>query len=388
MLPASLKDLNTDDTDKTDLHRIFFIRLADCADSADGCDIRHTDDTDWTDLHRLFIICRDAPWRVSNFKEAKFWTSPKPKIKRSFVPSGLIHNSWIQFIRLICVICVLFVVNLQLTTYNSKCTIARISQKKSNLANWYLKVKRDDAKNILENTIYRPMYLRVRPQIQVAAALCVQLFEGVQRAWLSRRALQLRAYTGHVWDSKSITNHLPTQWRNVINMITLYHGTNIAFDHIELSKCLPHKDFGRGFYLTTIRQQAMSRARNKCEIEGGSPCVLTFQLNENDLQNLKVKHFETTNVDWAQFVLANRNRYNKQMHDYDVVIGPVADDGVISSIRLYEAKIIDLETLQKNLTYARPNIQYAFCTERALTLLRKIWKRLNLNSLSARLLMT
>ena len=50
-------------------------------------------------------------------------------------------------------------------------------------------------------------------------------------------------------------------------MIKLYHGTNTTFDKVELDKCLPYKDFGRGFYLTTLRTQALARAKNKCNFE-------------------------------------------------------------------------------------------------------------------------
>ena len=36
----------------------------------------------------------------------------------------------------------------------------------------------------------------------------------------------------------------------------LYHGTNVDFNKIDISKCLPYKDFGCGFYLTDIQKQA------------------------------------------------------------------------------------------------------------------------------------
>lgn len=155
-------------------------------------------------------------------------------------------------------------------------------------------------------------------------------------------------------------------------MLKLYHGTNTTFDKVELNKCLPYKDFGKGFYLTTIRTQAMGRARDKCQFEGGTPTILTFVFDEKELTNLNVKRFEGTNAEWARFIFANRSRRTKQHHNYDVVIGPVADDGVINSIRLYETKVIDFETLIKKLIDAHPNIQYAFCTERAIALLKKI----------------
>ena len=40
----------------------------------------------------------------------------------------------------------------------------------------------------------------------------------------------------------------------------LYHGSNTDFDKIELSKCIPNKDFGRGFYLTPSKVDAAKRA--------------------------------------------------------------------------------------------------------------------------------
>lgn len=155
-------------------------------------------------------------------------------------------------------------------------------------------------------------------------------------------------------------------------MIKLYHGTNTTFDKVELDKCLPYKDFGRGFYLTTIRMQALARAKNKCNFEGGAPTILAYQFDEKELANLNVKYFEKPTEEWANFIFANRNKRNKKMHNYDIVIGPVADDGVIASIRLYETKVIDLAEFVKRLEYAHPNIQYAFCTERAIALLQKI----------------
>ena len=155
-------------------------------------------------------------------------------------------------------------------------------------------------------------------------------------------------------------------------MIKLYHGTNTTFDKVELDKCLPYKDFGRGFYLTTLRTQALARAKIKCNFEGGAPTILAYQFDEKELTNLNVKYFEKPTEEWANFIFANRNKRNKKMHNYDIVIGPVADDGVIVSIRLYETKVIDLAEFVKRLEYAHPNIQYAFCTERAIALLQKI----------------
>lgn len=40
----------------------------------------------------------------------------------------------------------------------------------------------------------------------------------------------------------------------------LYHGSNIEISNIDLNKCRPYKDFGKGFYLTEIRDQAEKMA--------------------------------------------------------------------------------------------------------------------------------
>ncbi|MDR1078698.1 MAG: DUF3990 domain-containing protein [Propionibacteriaceae bacterium] len=38
--------------------------------------------------------------------------------------------------------------------------------------------------------------------------------------------------------------------------LTLFHGSNTVFDQVELSQSRNRRDFGRGFYTTTIRGQA------------------------------------------------------------------------------------------------------------------------------------
>jgi len=43
----------------------------------------------------------------------------------------------------------------------------------------------------------------------------------------------------------------------------LYHGTNVDFDNIDLTKSNRHKDFGQGFYLTDIHQQAIDWAQKR-----------------------------------------------------------------------------------------------------------------------------
>ena len=154
----------------------------------------------------------------------------------------------------------------------------------------------------------------------------------------------------------------------------LYHGTNQEFDKIDLLKSKPNKDFGRGFYLSADYYQALNMANVKVEQLGfGSPVVLAYEVEE-DWTELKVLRFEEYSEEWAKFILLNRNNATSHpMHEYDIVIGPIADDRVGVQLWRYENHSIDLPTLVRNLKYMKGiTIQYFFGTERAIKLLRRI----------------
>lgn len=142
-------------------------------------------------------------------------------------------------------------------------------------------------------------------------------------------------------------------------MITLYHGSNVTIDTIKLDKCSPNKDFGRGFYLTDIEEQAIQMASRRVRISGkGEPVVSAYIFDENLLDDagLRVKIFDAPSEEWALFVLANREAANTgYYHGYDVVIGPVADDGVAFQLERYVRRLISLETLVEEFTYRKLN---------------------------------
>ena len=77
----------------------------------------------------------------------------------------------------------------------------------------------------------------------------------------------------------------------------LYHGTSMEFQTIELGKCRPYKDFGKGFYLTDIEEQAMKMAEKKAIIFNGSPIILKYEFDEQILISgeLNVKRFSEPN---------------------------------------------------------------------------------------------
>lgn len=154
----------------------------------------------------------------------------------------------------------------------------------------------------------------------------------------------------------------------------LYHGSNIEIGEILLSKGRHGKDFGRGFYLSADYMQAVRMSENVVRREGsGIPVVTKFEFDENTLDDFNVKRFDGYTEEWAQFVLANRkNRSDEQVHQYDIVIGPIADDAVGVQIRQLSRGFITFDKFLESIKYTAPTFQYFFGTERATRLLKKI----------------
>lgn len=160
-------------------------------------------------------------------------------------------------------------------------------------------------------------------------------------------------------------------------MIKLYHGSNTKIEVPDLLHSKPFKDFGRGFYLSADKQQAWDMAFQKVsQTQEGKAEVTEFLFDEAVMSSgeLKVLSYPDYCEEWALFVLANRNKNNVQpIHDYDIVYGPIADDGVTFQLRRYEGGVISLPRLVEELKYAKGiTFQYFFGTERALQLLKRL----------------
>ena len=154
----------------------------------------------------------------------------------------------------------------------------------------------------------------------------------------------------------------------------LYHGTNIDFDVIDLTKSNKYKDFGQGFYLTDIRSQAEELAAKKSRLFGGYPVIKEYEFDESLLSGaeLKVLKFDKPSTEWAEFIFKNRNRDNNFTHDYDIVIGPIANDGVAYLLGRYEEGTLTIDELSDKLDYKKLNSQYFFGTNKSLKYLKRL----------------
>lgn len=154
----------------------------------------------------------------------------------------------------------------------------------------------------------------------------------------------------------------------------LYHGSNEDIDLIDLEKGSRYKDFGKGFYLTPDKATATRMAQKKARLFGGTPTLITYSLSESAFcSELSVKTFpEKASVEWLLFIDANRDRNHPQpVHNYDIVIGPIADDGVVLQLTNYREGIYTPEQAAQLLQDRFLDQQYYFGTQRALAYLHK-----------------
>ena len=158
----------------------------------------------------------------------------------------------------------------------------------------------------------------------------------------------------------------------------LYHGSDILIENIDLDKSKPFKDFGKGFYLSTEYHQALEMAKQRIRQKRGvgSPVVTIFEFDESvmDREELKVKKWNNYCIEWVEFIIRNRDRkLPYPWHDYDIIYGPIADDGVSYQLRRYEAGYLTIEQLVEELKYeGGATFQYFFANEKAISKLKRI----------------
>jgi len=148
-----------------------------------------------------------------------------------------------------------------------------------------------------------------------------------------------------------------------MSTLTLYHGSSAIFQEVSLEKSRNGRDFGRGFYTTTIREQAEQWATSLYKRYGGDGKELyVFEFKEDT--GLKVKIFEGLTIEWLDMVKENRILGGIR-HDFDIVKGPVANDNTMPTIALYVDGTLNVEATLTQLAFFKANDQVSFHTERA-----------------------
>ena len=140
----------------------------------------------------------------------------------------------------------------------------------------------------------------------------------------------------------------------------VYHGSTIEIRKPDLKYSRNNLDFGKGFYVTTFKDQAEKWALRKSVRENTSAIVNIYEIG--DMEKFRVKTFDEAGSDWLNFVCDCRNG-KSVASDYDVVIGNVADDEVIKCVRMYMRGIWDEARTIEEMKYYKKNDQIAFLNQ-------------------------
>ena len=135
----------------------------------------------------------------------------------------------------------------------------------------------------------------------------------------------------------------------------LYHSSNIIVEFPDTMHSRNYLDFGRGFYLTSLYDQAIRYAQ-RFKRRGQTAWLNTYKISLSEKKLWKIKRFETYDKDWLDFVAQCRN--GNDVGDYDMIIGGIANDRVIMTLDRYFSNEISQEEALGILRFEKPNIQY------------------------------
>ena len=145
-------------------------------------------------------------------------------------------------------------------------------------------------------------------------------------------------------------------------MIEVFHGSYTKVDRPDLSFSRKTLDFGAGFYVAPVREQAVSWAR-RWRLRNLPAFINSYAYHDELLPqlNVRVKDFPVYDREWLRFVADNRA--GRQQALYDIVQGGIANDRVFNTLELFFSGLISEEEALDRLKYERPNHQICICRQ-------------------------
>lgn len=136
----------------------------------------------------------------------------------------------------------------------------------------------------------------------------------------------------------------------------IYHGSYTSVQKPEIIKGKFTKDFGEGFYCTELKRQAEKWAKRY-----DTPVVSIYEYNP--LEELNILCFDDMTDEWLDFIVACRSG---KPHDYDIVIGAMANDQIYNYVADFMNGILTREQFWVMAKFKYPTHQINFCTKKAL----------------------
>ena len=142
-----------------------------------------------------------------------------------------------------------------------------------------------------------------------------------------------------------------------MSKIVVYHGATQMVEHPICRFGRANLDFGQGFYVTDIREQAVEWAIRVSRNRQTTPILNRYQLDRNGIiREGRALVFDSYDENWLRFIVASRTEQNPA-RDYDYIEGGVANDRVVDTVNLYMQGLVTLDTALARLSEHRPNNQ-------------------------------
>ena len=139
--------------------------------------------------------------------------------------------------------------------------------------------------------------------------------------------------------------------------MVLFHGSKDIVEFPEIRKAIFNKDFYFGFYCTRYREQAERWATRY----GKKGYINKYVYVPNE--QLRYLKFKDMTEEWLDFIIDCRSG---KSHNYDIVIGAMADDQIYNYISDYIEGVITRDQFWSLAKFKYPTHQINFCTEKAL----------------------
>ncbi len=150
--------------------------------------------------------------------------------------------------------------------------------------------------------------------------------------------------------------------------LIIYHGSDNIIDKPNYEGGRKFSDFGRGFYATTNIEMAKSWATRK---KDKPSYVNKYMFNVDGLNSLTFD----LDIHWILFIAYNRglilndeinnilNKKYENIHEYDVIIGPTADDKMFDTLNLFFNNNITIDHCLHALNSMDLDVQYNIKTQ-------------------------
>lgn len=145
----------------------------------------------------------------------------------------------------------------------------------------------------------------------------------------------------------------------------VYHGSNTIVNKPSIDHSFRNLDFGKGLYVTTVKEQAERWAKRKALFGKGMKPILNEYEMAEDAVGLKVKNFGNDLDTWIDFVCKCRDGDLGYL-EYDIIIGKVANDKVFRVVDMYHSGIWDKERALKEIKVYPVYDQIAFIFQKAI----------------------